>query len=142
METSRIMRRSTEGLRYDLILWAWLGQRETYPFSRYGIKALVKGGDTNFYHSDPDGSSEEQISCAVLTSGGSSTLNQLAVQEIVMTYLDEIGRIEREEEENVSWEADVEREKTRTGGICGNRGICGNDGTCRYRGAFRMSRRQ
>ncbi len=31
-----------------------------------------------------------------------------------MTYLDEVQRIEREEEENVSWEADVRKEKTRT----------------------------
>ena len=75
---------------------------ETYPFSRYGIKALVKGGDTNFYHGSLTVLPEENISCAVLTSGGSSTLNQLAVQEIVMTYLDEVQRIERGDEESVS----------------------------------------
>ena len=96
---------------------------ETYPFSRYGIKALVKGGDTNFYHGSLTVLPEEQISCAVLTSGGSSTLNQLAVQEIVMTYLDEIGRIEREEEENVSWEADVRKGKDTDPAVSAETGV-------------------
>lgn len=68
---------------------------DTYPFSNYGVKALVKGGDTNFYHASLTVLPEENISCAVLTSGGGSVVDQLAVQEILMTYLDEIGRIER-----------------------------------------------
>lgn len=71
---------------------------ETYPFSRYGIKALSKGGDTTMYHAGFIVLPEENISCAVLSSGGSGTLNQIAVQEILLTYLDEIGRIERDEE--------------------------------------------
>lgn len=89
---------------YDTTLSYGLGwdSVDTYPFSRYGIKALVKGGDTNFYHGSLTVLPEEKISCAVLTSGGSSTLNQLAVQEIVMTYLDEVQRIERGDEESVS----------------------------------------
>lgn len=103
METSRYNEEiNPEG--FDTTLSYGLGwdSVETYPFSRYGIKALVKGGDTNFYHGSLTVLPEENISCAVLSSGGSSTLNQLAVQEIVMTYLDEVGRIEREEEESVS----------------------------------------
>lgn len=89
---------------YDTTLSYGLGwdSVDTYPFSRYGIKALVKGGDTNFYHGSLTVLPEENISCAVLTSGGSSTLNQLAVQEIVMTYLDEVQRIERGDEESVN----------------------------------------
>lgn len=70
----------------------------TAPFSQYGIKALVKGGDTNYYHASLAVLPEEGISCAVLSSGGASVYNQLAVQEILMTYLDEIGRIERNDE--------------------------------------------
>lgn len=89
---------------YDTTLSYGLGwdSVETYPYSRYGIKALVKGGDTSFYHGSLAVLPEENISCAVLSSGGSSTLNQLAVQEIVMTYLEEVGRIRREEEESIS----------------------------------------
>lgn len=81
----------TYGLGWDSV--------DTYPFNRYGVKALVKGGDTNFYHSSLTVLPEENIACAVLTSGGSSSYNQLAVQEILLTYLDEIERIERDEEE-------------------------------------------
>lgn len=103
METSRYNEEINPN-GYDTTLSYGLGwdSVETYPFSRYGIKALVKGGDTNFYHGSLTVLPEENISCAVLTSGGSSTLNQLAVQEIVMTYLDEVQRIERGDEESVS----------------------------------------
>lgn len=103
METSRYNEEINPN-GYDTTLSYGLGwdSVETYPFSRYGIKALVKGGDTNFYHGSLTVLPEENVSCAVLTSGGSSTLNQLAVQEIVMTYLDEVQRIERGDEESVS----------------------------------------
>ena len=103
METSRYNEEINPN-GYDTTLSYGLGwdSVETYPFSRYGIKALVKGGDTNFYHGSLTVLPEENISCAVLTSGGSSMLNQLAVQEIVMTYLDEVQRIERGDEESVS----------------------------------------
>lgn len=104
METSRYNEEiNPEG--YDTTLSYGLGwdSVETYPYSRYGVKGLVKGGDTNYYHASLAVLPEENISCSVLTSGGSSTLNQLAVQEIVMTYLDEIGRIEREEDEEAVW---------------------------------------
>lgn len=103
METSRYNEEINPN-GYDTTLSYGLGwdSVDTYPFSRYGIKALVKGGDTNFYHGSLTVLPEENISCAVLTSGGSSTLNQLAVQEIVMTYLDEVQRIERGDEESVS----------------------------------------
>lgn len=103
METSRYNEEINPN-GYDTTLSYGLGwdSVETYPFSHYGIKALVKGGDTNFYHGSLTVLPEENISCAVLTSGGSSTLNQLAVQEIVMTYLDEVQRIERGDEESVS----------------------------------------
>lgn len=69
-----------------------------YPFHRYGIKALTKGGSTSYYRSSLTVLPEENISCAVLTSGGDSGLNQIVVQEIMMEYLEEIGRIQRKEE--------------------------------------------
>lgn len=71
---------------------------DTYPYSRYGIKALVKGGDTSFYHASLTVLPEENISCAVLTSGGSSMGAQLAVQEILMDYLEESGKVVRTSE--------------------------------------------
>lgn len=69
----------------------------TYPFNHYGIRALSKGGDTLSYHSSLIVLPDEGISCAVVSSGGSSLPDQLAVQEILLTYLDEIGRIDRDE---------------------------------------------
>ena len=69
---------------------------DTYPFSRYGIKALVKGGDTTFYHSSLTVLPEENASCAVVMSGGTSVAAQLAAQEILMEYLAETGRVIRE----------------------------------------------
>lgn len=85
---------------HDTVLEYGLGwdSVNTYPFNRYGIQALSKGGDTVYYHASLTVLPEEGISCAVLSSGGSSTFNQIAVQEILLEYLDEIGRIEREEE--------------------------------------------
>lgn len=73
----------------------------TYPFNRYGIQALTKGGDTSCYHASLTVLPEEGISCAILSSGGSSTINQIAVQEILLDYLDEIDRIERSGEKEM-----------------------------------------
>jgi len=71
---------------------------DTFPFSQYGVKALVKGGDTSFYHASLTVLPEENISCAVLSSGGGSAYCQMAVQEILLEYLEEIGEIERHDE--------------------------------------------
>lgn len=68
---------------------------KTYPFENYGIKALVKGGDLSYYHANLTVLPELNISCAVLTSGGSSSACQLAVQEILLSYLEEIQEIDR-----------------------------------------------
>lgn len=84
------------GAEKDSILSYGLGwdSVNTYPFNRYGIKALSKGGDTSYYHSSLIVLPEENVSCAVLSSGGSSTFNQLAAQEILLAFLEETGRIE------------------------------------------------
>lgn len=93
---------------------------DTYPFSRYGIKALVKGGDTTFYHSSLTVLPEENASCAVVTSGGSSAAAQLAVQEILMEYLEETGRIVRGPEDMTDG-----RETEDAGGIPEELMACG-----------------
>lgn len=69
----------------------------TYPFNHYNIRALSKGGDTVSYHSSLIVLPDENISCAIVSSGGSSLPDQIAVQEILLTYLNEIGRIDRDE---------------------------------------------
>ena len=69
---------------------------ESPEFARYGIRALSKGGDTKNYHSMLTVLPEQGISCAVLSSGGSSTYNSLIAKEIMLIYLEEMGQIERD----------------------------------------------
>lgn len=64
-----------------------------YPFSEYGIQALVKGGDTYFYHSSLIVLPEYEMSVAVLSSDGSSTYNQMVGQRLLLTALQEKGII-------------------------------------------------
>ena len=66
-------------------------------FAGYGITALSKGGDTKNYHSMLTVLPELNMSCAVLSSGGSSTYNSLVAREIMLIYLEEMGQIERED---------------------------------------------
>ncbi|RRJ67371.1 class A beta-lactamase-related serine hydrolase [Paenibacillus oralis] len=63
------------------------------PFGDYGIKAVTKGGDTIVYHSALIALPEENISIALLTSGGSSIMNTAAASNILLVYLKETGGI-------------------------------------------------
>jgi CubicO group peptidase (beta-lactamase class C family) len=66
---------------------------DTYPFNQYGIKAVVKGGDTALYHAGLIVLPEEGISMAVLSSGGASSYDQVFAQEILLKVLLAKGRI-------------------------------------------------
>lgn len=66
---------------------------DTYPFTDYGITALVKGGDTTSYHGSLIVLPEQNMAMAVLSSGGSSSLDQLLAQEILLAALKEKGTI-------------------------------------------------
>lgn len=66
---------------------------DSYPFNRYGIKALVKGGDTLQCHSSIVVLPDEKIAVAVLSTG-SSNLNQIIAQEIIKAYLVQTDRME------------------------------------------------
>lgn len=65
----------------------------TYPFENYGIKALSKGGDTLFYHGNLTVLPDQNMAVAVLSSGGSSSYNQVMAQEILLSALKEKGII-------------------------------------------------
>ncbi len=75
----------TYGLGWDSI--------STYPYESYGIKALVKGGDTLNYHSSLTVLPEENMAIAVMSSGGSSIYNQIFAQEIMLEALKAKGLI-------------------------------------------------
>ena len=100
LEQARSMEESSflaqvDGEGKDTILSYGLGwdSVDTYPFSNLGVRAVAKGGDTSYYHASLTVLPEENISCAILTSGGSSSLAQMAAQEILLTYLEETGRV-------------------------------------------------
>lgn len=62
-----------------------------FPFSQNGIQALVKGGDTLAYHAGLVVLPEYNMSCAVLSSGGNSIMNELAAARILIDALKEQG---------------------------------------------------
>ncbi|MFJ7913992.1 MULTISPECIES: serine hydrolase domain-containing protein [unclassified Lysinibacillus] len=64
-----------------------------YPFNEYGIKGLAKGGDTGLQHASLVVLPEQKMAVAVLSSGGSSTTNQLMATELLLTALKEKGTI-------------------------------------------------
>ena len=71
------------GLGWDNVEW--------YPFCQSGITALTKGGDTLYYHAALVVLPEYDMAAAVLTSGGSSTYDQLAATELLLAALTEEG---------------------------------------------------
>lgn len=66
---------------------------KAFPFNDYGIKALVKGGDTLMYHASLIVLPEHNMAAAVLSSGGSSSTNQLLANEMLLHALKEKGTI-------------------------------------------------
>ncbi|MBW9151993.1 serine hydrolase [Clostridium estertheticum] len=72
-----------------------------YPFNLYNIKALSKGGDSIFYHSNLTVLPEQNMAVAVVTSGGSSSYNQILAQEILLAALKEKGVISKIKQDKV-----------------------------------------
>ncbi|WP_198023080.1 serine hydrolase domain-containing protein [Paenibacillus zanthoxyli] len=64
-----------------------------YPFSEYGMKALTKGGDTLLYHTSLVVLPEQDMAAVVVTSGGSSTIDRMLANEILLQALKEKGTI-------------------------------------------------
>ncbi|MCM0737259.1 cell wall-binding protein Cwp20 [Clostridioides difficile] len=65
----------------------------TYPFNQYNLKALTKGGDSLLFHSNLIVLPDENMAVAVLSSSGSSQLNEIIGQEILLSALKEKGKI-------------------------------------------------
>ncbi|MRD38727.1 serine hydrolase [Bacillus thuringiensis] len=64
-----------------------------YPFNRYGIKALSKGGDTVLQHATLVVLPEQKMATAVVSSGGSSITNQMMATKLLLVALKEKGTI-------------------------------------------------
>ena len=65
-----------------------------FPFDRYGITALQKGGDTSLYHATLIVLPEHGLSAAVLTSGGDSVYATMLATRLLLDCLLERGDIE------------------------------------------------
>ena len=62
-----------------------------FPFGQSGVQALVKGGDTLFYHAGLVVLPAYNMAAAVLSSGGASTYNELAAARMLIDALAEQG---------------------------------------------------
>ena len=71
------------GLGWDSVEW--------YPFHENGIQALVKGGDTQYYHAGLVVIPEHHMAAAVLSSGGVSTYNEMAASQMLIAALQAKG---------------------------------------------------
>ena len=71
------------GLGWDSVEW--------FPFQQNDITALVKGGDTQYYHAGLVVLPEHRLAAAVLTSGGVSTYNELAATGMLVAALRDQG---------------------------------------------------
>ena len=69
------------GLGWDHVEW--------YPFAQNGITALVKGGDTGYYHAGLVVLPERKMAAAVLSTGGASTYNEMAASQLLIAALRE-----------------------------------------------------
>jgi len=67
------------GLGWDAVEW--------FPFSQSGIQALVKGGDTLYYHAGLIVIPEYDMAAAVVSSGGTSTYNELTATRLLIDAL-------------------------------------------------------
>ena len=78
-ETSGVM----WGLGWDQVSLA--------DYEAAGVKVLQKGGDTTFQHASLTVAPDEEISIAVISSGGSSSVNEELAQDLMDIALEEKG---------------------------------------------------
>lgn len=67
---------------------------DLYPFNRYGIKGIAKGGDTYLFHSSFIVLPEENLTFAVTMSGGNSTIGEIMGIAVLQQALLDLKRIE------------------------------------------------
>jgi len=68
---------------------------DTFPFNHYGIKALIKGGDTALYHCAFIVLPEQNMVTAVISSGGSSMHAELIAESLLLETLLAESKIDR-----------------------------------------------
>ena len=64
---------------------------EVQPFARSGLRAASKGGDTLFYHASLLVLPEQNLTMAVLSSGGESSINGLFTKQVMRLVMQDFG---------------------------------------------------
>ncbi|MGG4404213.1 serine hydrolase domain-containing protein [Paenibacillus amylolyticus] len=93
-----------------------------FPFNEYGIKAVMKGGDTLSYQSSLVVLPEYNMAAAVISSGGSSLTNNFIANELLLSALEEKGVIKERKPEKtfgVPVKANMPKEVSKYAGIYG-----------------------
>ena len=72
----------------------WADSVDLYPFNRYGIQGLAKGGDTNLYHSCLIVLPEQNMAFAVAMSGGSSIYGEMMGLSLLQQVLLATGEVD------------------------------------------------
>lgn len=82
---------------------------DTYPYSAYGLKAMTKGGSIIFQNSALVVLPKEHLSAAMIVSGGTGDDATYALQDMILTVLEEEGIISEQKDLQVKTEnaADV-----------------------------------
>ena len=96
-------------------------------FSKYGIRAVNKGGDASFHHADLTVLPDHNISMAVLTAGGNSGFNTLMSANVLLEYLNSKGIIEELQEDGIESappvKVDMPEELKKYEGLYGTGGV-------------------
>ena len=94
------------------------------PFNEYGIRAARKGGDSAFHHADLTVLPDLDISIAVLSAGGNSTLNGKVSNGVLLEYLSNKGIIKNLKEDvfepTAPVKTDMPEELKKYEGLYGN----------------------
>jgi CubicO group peptidase (beta-lactamase class C family) len=99
---------------------------DLYPFNRYGIQGLAKGGDTNLYHSCLIVLPEQNMAFAVAMSGGSSIYGEmmgLSLLQQVLLATGEVDSILLPKEEEAFEGAPMPSELTSYAGLYKNNSL-------------------
>lgn len=96
---------------------------ELFPFNQYGIQALVKGGDTMSYHSSLVVLPELNLAAAVISSDGSSLIDQMMASELLLRVLQDkqiIKQLKPEQSFGTPVPAVLPKEVSQYAGLYGN----------------------
>ena len=90
-ETKMLMQSLSDKSAYGSAFGLGWDDVSVYPFDKFGIKALMKGGDTLYYHSSVVTLPEYGITAAVICKGGNSLVCETEAKNMIINYLKEKG---------------------------------------------------